>query len=99
VPKDRGPVEYLATLIVKALVKHGWPAKWQPSPFNAAAFYITYDGAHDLPDDFARAVDIAVRIVARTYRVEVQAYFGQVELLVPYRVTSSGQFREIAPET
>lgn len=94
VPKDRGPVEYLAALLCKALVKHGWPAKPQLAKYEAALF-ITYDGSHDLPDDFRRALSIATRIVARTYAVEVQETDGFVQLLKSYRVTDAGQFREL----
>lgn len=95
VPKDRGPVDYLATLICKALIKHGWPAKWKPSAYSARAFSILYDQDYELPDDFRRAVEIAVRITARTYRIELAENFGQVEMLKAYRVTDAGQFREV----
>lgn len=95
VPKDRGPVHYLATLICKALIKHGWPATWRPSSHSPFAFSVLYDDNFELPDDFRRAVEIAVRITARTYRVEVLESFAQVELQKTYRVTSAGQFQEI----
>ncbi len=40
------------------------------------------------------AVEIACRIVARTYRVEIEAEGGIVRLLRPYVVTDRGTFRE-----
>lgn len=94
VPKDRGPAVYLAALIVKALVKHGWPAK----VIMAADTYFQIehvDRGLDAPGDFWDAVEIATRIVARTYGVEVQQARGYVELQKQYRVAPGGHFREI----
>lgn len=103
VPKDRGPVDYLATLVTKLLVKHGWPAVWtqnwlpgfDPLP-GVDAFCIEYHKEKGLPGpDFWSAVSIAVRIVARTYRVDVHEYKGFVEFNKRYRVTDGGHFKEI----
>lgn len=97
VPKDRGPVEYLATLVTKLLVKHGWPAVWTESGLPGFdAFCIEYHKEKGLPGpDFWSAVSIAVRIVARTYRVDVHEYKGFVEFNKSYRVTDGGHFKEI----
>ena len=98
VPKDRGPAEYLGTLVLKMLRKHGWPAELrleiESSP--CGGFQIAHDrDGLDGPDDFLEAVGIAVRITAARYRVQVDHYRGSVELAVPYEVTASGQFREL----
>lgn len=98
VPKDRGALDYFATLVVKALVKHGWPAKWVRD-FNGVfpdAFTIesVFDG-ENLPDDFIRAIEIAARITARTYRVQIEMNRNWIALTRPYRVAKGGHFREI----
>ena len=94
VPKHRGPAEYLGTLIVKALRKHGWPAEL--ASISEQGFILLHDKAgRDFPPDFADAVDMAVRITARTYRVEVENYLGEIVLLRPYAITAGGHFKEI----
>lgn len=98
VPKDRGATAYLAAIIVKALVKHGWPAKSEPSPYTNEAFCVVHvDGrrTEDLPDDFANAVAIATRIASRTHRLDVSEYLGVVQFNRPYIVTAGGHFREV----
>ena len=97
VPKDRGPAEYLASLMVKALRKHGWPAEWRPAPYSGDAFHIVHDKLlFDLPPDFSEAVGIAARVIARTYRIDVTENDGFVQLNRPYRVTMpGGHFREV----
>ena len=99
VPKDRGPVEYLATLLVKALRKHGWPAEWRSGQTDPWTFYIVHDEhLFDLPPDFSEAVGIAVRVLARSYRVDVTESDGVVQFNRPYRVTMpGGHFREVKP--
>lgn len=94
VPKDRGALEYLATLVVKALVKHGWPARWEPVPFTDGFVIKHIDGGEELPLDFQEAMEIAVRIVARTYRVDVTQHLNWVGLNRRYRVAAGGHFRE-----
>ena len=99
VPKERGPVEYLATLLVKALRKHGWPADWQAASHDPWSFYIKHDQfGHDLPPDFSEAVGISARVLARAYRVDVTENDGVVVFNRPYRVTMpGGHFREVKP--
>lgn len=101
VPKHRGPVEYLATLLQKALRKHGWPADWKACETDVASFFILHDELrHDHPPDFARAVSIAVRVVAAAYRVDVVEVEGMVTFRRLYRVTiPGGHFRPVADET
>lgn len=95
VPKDRGALEYFATLVVKALVKHGWPAKWEQAQFtDGFVIYEQGKDTGDLPPDFQNATEIAVRIVARTYRLDVTQHYNWVGLNRPYVVTSSGHFKE-----
>lgn len=96
VPQDRGPVEYFATLVTKTLVKHGWPAVWNPSTLPGYdAFLIEYhESKGDPGPDFWDAVSIAVRIVARTYRVDVIEHKGFVELTRPY-IVKNGHFKEV----
>lgn len=98
VPQDRGPAEYLAALIVKALVKHGWPAVWDfcQLPGEPDAFEIKHKFEPDMPPvDFLEAVEIACRIICRTYRVDATQHRGFVNLNRPYRVGPGGHFREI----
>lgn len=92
VPKNRGPAEYLATLVVKLLVKHGWPAKFELLP-HGRGFQIIHDRLGvDHPPDFDDAIGIAVRITARTYRVEVSEVHGAVTFDRAYRVGAGGHF-------
>lgn len=96
VPKDRGATEYLATLIVKALRKHGWPATWRPVSYADEFFYVLHiDQGRDYAPDFQKAVSTAVRLVARTYRVEVTEIAGCVYWDRPYVVNKYGDFREV----
>lgn len=79
------------------LVKHGWPAVWKASGLPGFdAFLIEYHHEKGLPGpDYWAAVSTAVRIVARTYRVDVTEHKGFVEFNKSYRVTDGGHFREI----
>lgn len=47
-----------------------------------------------MPPDFQNATEIAVRIVARTYRLDVTQHYNWVGLNRPYLVTPSGHFKE-----
>lgn len=95
VPKDRGPAAYMAALVTKALVKHGWPAVSRVA-LGGDGFVIEHDVlGHRLPPDMAEAVEIAVRIVARTYRVDVFEHAGSVGFNRPYRVGPGGHFVEV----
>lgn len=95
VPKDRGALEYFATLVLKALVKHGWPAKLQLDPVTDGFLINHVEGGSGLPPDFQEAFEIATRIAARTYRVEVTQYDNWAGLDRRYRVTAGGHFRPI----
>lgn len=99
VPKDRGPVEYLATLVVKALIKHGWPAVWRPMR-HVDGFYVEHvDYGFESPSDFLNAVRIAVAITARAYGVEVSECAGAVTFNLRYSVNvKTGRFREVKPD-
>jgi hypothetical protein len=102
VPKDRGPVEYLGTLVVKALRKHGWPAELQvdaavDSQFGSFSIYHDAEG-FDGPADFLAAVSIAVRIVSAQKKVLVHEEAGHVTFWLPYTVTPSGDFKETPQE-
>ena len=93
VPKDRGALEMFATLVVKALVKHGWPATFEKTDFDG--FIIKHiDGADKLAPDFENACQIAARIVARTYDVQISISENWVGLDRPYIVTPRGTFKE-----
>ena len=65
--------------------------------YDPDAFSIVHDQyTFDHPPDFAEAVGIAVRVTARTYRVEVTESEGYVTINRPYRVTMpGGHFREV----
>lgn len=98
VPKDRGATAYLAALVHKALVKHGWPARVELVPFNwGEGFQILhYDTGLEAAEDFWQAAQVACRIMARTYGVELDiGEKGLVMFLREYRVTTGGFFKEI----
>lgn len=99
VPTDRGAPAFFAAVVVKSLVKHGWPAKAVPFPANwGDGFTIEhYKAGPDAPEDFWGAVEIAVRIAARTYRVEVDEYRGAVTFLKEYVVTPARLMKEVKP--
>lgn len=60
---------------------------------------IKYDGGgFDLPPDFADSVAVCVRIVAKTYRVDMSEDIGVVSIHRRYRVTEYGQLREMEDE-
>lgn len=96
VPSDRGALERFATLCVKALVKHGWPAKWEPMA-TQPGFYIrhTETSWEENPADFLNATQIAVRIMARTYGIDCSEQLGAVRVNKPYRIAKGGHFREV----
>lgn len=97
VPKDRGAPTYLAALVHKALVKHGWPAKVElvPSNWGEGFQVLHYHEGLEAADDFWQAVQIACRIAARTYRVDIDiGERGLVMFLKEYTVTTGGFFKE-----
>lgn len=96
VPKDRGALEFFATLLCKALVKHGWPASFKRVDMSSDEFVVTYDHPNKIPPgpDFFRAVEIATRVVARTYKVDVLERDGFVAFQRNYDVSPRGQFIE-----
>lgn len=95
VPKDRGALEYFATLVLKAMRKHGWPAKLD-FDHQAGGFVILHiDGGEKLPSDMQKAFEIAVRITAKTRRVEVEQYDNWAAFLREYRVAPGGHLREV----
>lgn len=94
VPKHLGPVTYLAALVTKAMVKHGWPAKSEE--YDEETFVILHvDFGEEHPPDFASALEIAVRIAARTYRVDVTQQGPFIFFNRTYAVTNGGAFREV----
>lgn len=98
VPKDRGALEFFATVVTKALVKHGWPARFeidQDVPFWTGFYICEVGGGRDLPADFLAAVQIAAKIAARTYRVEIEVDGNFIDLAKAYELTSGGHLREI----
>lgn len=95
VPKTRGALEYCATLVVKALVKHGWPARWQEVPFTGGFEILVEGGNADPQPDFIAAIEIAGRIVARTYRLDIVQHRNFIALEREYEVTVGGHFKEV----
>lgn len=98
VPKHRGPAEFLGTVVLKMLVKHGWPAKLQPIPGNFGDGFQIVHQEHGMEAlaDFWEAVEVSCRVVAKTHRVEWQVHRGLVVLLREYVVNEkSGRVREI----
>ena len=94
VPKDRGASAYLAALVVKALVKHGWPATAQVWPFDDGFQIRHFYAGLDASEDFWQAVSIACRIMARTHRIDITEHLGAVTFDRPCTVTSAGFFKE-----
>ena len=93
-PKDKGAPAYLSALVVKALVKHGWPAR-ATLYSHADGFAIDhYDLGQDAPADFWQAVSIAVRIAARTHHLDLSEVSGSVLFNRSYVVTTGGFFKE-----
>ncbi|WP_232209650.1 hypothetical protein [Rhodobacter ferrooxidans] len=78
---------------MKLLVKHGWPAK-ADSVGSFSFCIVHHEKGEDAPDDFWAAVSIAVRIVARTYNVQVSEISGFVQFERSYIVTAGGHFKE-----
>lgn len=93
VPVDQGAPAYLAGLVVKALVKHGWPATAKLHQFDEGFSVDHVDGNND--QLFQQAVSFAVRIVARTYRVDLTEFEQSVVINRRYEVTQSRTLREI----
>lgn len=92
VPKHRGAAEAFVTIVCKALRKHGWPADWRPLQVDQWRLQIFHKFEADPPPDFLEQVAIAVRIAARTYRVEVDFGHDSLELSRSYVVTPTGHF-------
>lgn len=90
VPKDRGASAFLATQTCKMLIKHGWPVKSLPSAVSDGFQLLHHDTGYDLPDDLREAIAIAVRVIARTYRVDLSEHSGSVVLNAAYRVHPGG---------
>lgn len=106
VPRTRGPNkfeqypvpawEFFAMLVVKLLVKHGWPAKFEQVQTGVDGFVVvSHDHGEALPPDFLEAVEIAVRIVARTYRVEIEHHENFVCLCCDYEITKGRHFKKV----
>lgn len=95
VPKTRGASEYLGALAVKLLRKHAWPAKFETATTHAGIYVLHYETGHEADEDFWDAVDTALRIIARTYRIEITCERGDVRFLAHYTVTvPGGHFRK-----
>lgn len=91
IPKDRGAPEAFGSLLVKAMVKHGWPVKLEV--IGQDGFRVKHiNGSDELPSDVQQALDIAARICSRTYRVEISQIENCVYLEQPYRVGAGGHF-------
>lgn len=85
----------MAALVCKALRKHGWPADVRANLAGDGFQVLHHETGLSAQEDFWEAVGCAVRIVARTYRVDVSEYLGHVTFNRPYRVGPGGHFREI----
>lgn len=96
VPKHRGALPYFAALLVKLLVKHGWPVDFRLDPITDGFLIFEKGGdGGELPPDLENAVEIACRIVARTYRVDVSQHRDWIGFNRSYVVTDGGHFREV----
>lgn len=100
VPKDRGAPTYLAALVCKLMVKHGWPAMVELCPGNwGDGFIIKHKFTGDeAASDFWEAAETAVRIVGRTYSVDFETPApGVVMIPDEYRVTAGGFVKKVKP--
>lgn len=97
VPKTRGATTYLAALVLKALRKHGWPADIESVPLDWGDGFqvVHYKEGRQFGGPFSEAVSIAVRITARTYKLDLEETSGLVMFLREYEVTAGGFFKEI----
>lgn len=96
VPKDRGALEYCATLLCKLMVKHGWPVDWHRDPFTDGFVIHEKERPGDpLPADIQMQLEIATRILARTYRLDLTCGQGWVGFNRRYEVTRGGFFKEV----
>lgn len=95
VPKNRGAVECFATIVVKLLVKHAWPAKFELIDSTDGFTILDTKTGNDLSPEFQEAIEIALRISGRTYAVCYTQYDNWVGLNRNYIVMPSGQFREV----
>ena len=93
VPKDQGPATYLAALVVKAMTKHGWPARLEW--VSGHSFSVQQVGREEPATDFLEALEIAVRIQARTHGLDVEQCCERVTLCRDYKVVKGGFFREV----
>ncbi len=94
VPVDRGPAEYAAALLKKMLRKHGWPSEilW----IEVGGFQIGWDRHPEpVPADMQEAIDIACRILARTYQIDISQQSGEVWFNRAYWVSKDRRFREV----
>lgn len=87
-------MDYLAALVVKALVKHGWPAVSRKAPGVDGFTVLHHELGDKYPPDFLNAVGIAARIAARTHRIDITEIEGTIMFNRSYRVTPGGFFRE-----
>lgn len=96
VPKDRGPAEFLATLICKLLRKHGWPADWQHEPFTGGFSIHHHELGARASREFFSQIQTAVRIIGKTYDAEIECTErGFVHFLKDYRVHPRGILIEV----
>lgn len=95
VPKERGALEFFATLVVKALVKHGWPAVWHEEPSTGGFVVLVQGQGEEVPPDFAEAVGIAARVTARLQRVQIEHHKNWIALAKDYYVARGGHLREV----
>jgi hypothetical protein len=97
VPKDQGALHMFATLTVKALRKHGWPADWREgeSPLTFYIFYLAGDDRQpvefdEMPHDFSAAADDCVCNLASQHDVQLSVFYGRVRLLRYYTIKKGG---------
>lgn len=88
-------MEYFAALVVKLLVKHGWPAVAEVAKWDDMFFVLHKFRGDQIAPDFEEAIGIAVRIIARTYRVDCYCSRATVVFNRSYAVTKGGGFKEV----
>ncbi|MGQ0610432.1 MAG: hypothetical protein ACT4N9_04920 [Paracoccaceae bacterium] len=72
--------------------------KYEREPFTDGVLILHVDGVDPLPPDIERAVEVACRVLAGVYRIEVTQHRNFVSLAREYRVGAGGHFIEVKRE-
>jgi hypothetical protein len=96
VPKHMGAVNMVGALIVKLMIKHGWPVDYTYSDIDLSVSVKHADDPLGWRDDMQHALDIAVSIVARTYGLSLSIFNQAVYLDYDYYVDPYGAIKRVS---